>query len=847
MATDNLTYWKENKLQEAINRTNEVEKIRCKFVEDYPIDKIIDLSFEDFLIAKTGVGNDDSFCYRLRYNMPTASMGNAWPNVFEIYYSNGLNIKLSSSYEKKYGDDYEAAFTGLKKEIVKLLRAAEIQDIKTIEKCEINSLFKYKLVAVYFNDIYFPVCTKAALKEYVTRLGLPYDNNEDMIHGIMRIMKWRDSVPEVSGWSSSTLMYFCDWLWVENKSADDGIVLDNITDEYIPTLVEYNPGIASEQYKEVMSDSSLIMKDKLDTVYLIYLSGGEASCKQLENEFGKNYSHYIMNAIATAKAVQRKTQVELSKRDNGGDRYWAILFQGREAKKNETGGFMWRLRPELKSAIIELESEGFFEDLSVNKTTIFDYNTILYGPPGTGKTYNTAIYAVAMCDGKRVEELTDYDLVMARYNELKEENRIAFTTFHQSYGYEEFIEGIKPVVDGDSTDISYTIEAGTFKKFCEMAKRPVDMHVDPNASIWFMRLDSDNAKVRKDECFSRNQLIIDIQEKDEWSNDRFVNQMQIGDYVLSYAGSSIYIDAIGVIEGEAVCDETKESYRWSRRVKWNRLPEKTDVKSINSNMYLPNFSIAKMNHMKVSDLLKLLPQESVADNSKPCVFIIDEINRGNISKIFGELITLIEDTKREGMSEAASVILPYSKEEFSVPSNVYILGTMNTADRSIALMDTALRRRFAFVEMMPKPEVLTAMGIGKITHNDKILDVANMLSIINKRIEFLFDREHTIGHAFFTGLIENPSVEKLAVIFKKNVIPLLQEYFYEDYEKIQLVLGDNKKTKDEYKFVIKNEVGAGSIFNGNPELDATCVYTVNDEAFMNIESYIEIDGTIGNN
>ena len=167
---------------------------------------------------------------------------------------------------------------------------------------------------------------------------------------------------------------------------------------------------------------------------------------------------------------------------------------------------------------------------------------------------------------------------------------------------------------------------------------------------------------------------------------------------------------------------------------------------------------------------------------KPCVFVIDEINRGNISKIFGELITLIEDTKREGLPEQASAILPYSGESFSVPSNVYILGTMNTADRSITLMDTALRRRFQFFEMMPDPEVLRKLGADKVGE----LDVAAMLKIINERITFLYDREHTIGHAFFTKLKDSPNIATLASIFRKSIIPLLQEYFYEDYQKIQV-------------------------------------------------------------
>lgn len=204
----------------------------------------------------------------------------------------------------------------------------------------------------------------------------------------------------------------------------------------------------------------------------------------------------------------------------------------------------------------------------------------------------------------------------------------------------------------------------------------------------------------------------------------------------------------------------------------------------------------------MGDLLSKIPADSdieLKEETRPYVFIMDEINRGNISKIFGELITLIEPVKRKGAKEAMEVILPYSNKSFGVPNNVYLIGTMNTADRSIALMDTALRRRFQFIERMPDVTVLRKMGADKIRVEGVELDVALMLECMNKRIEFLFDREHTFGHAFFLGLKDEPTIENLASIFKKAIIPLLQEYFYEDYSKIMLVLGDNGKTQDAHQ------------------------------------------------
>lgn len=170
------------------------------------------------------------------------------------------------------------------------------------------------------------------------------------------------------------------------------------------------------------------------------------------------------------------------------------------------------------------------------------------------------------------------------------------------------------------------------------------------------------------------------------------------------------------------------------------------------------------------------------------VMIIDEINRGNVANIFGELISLIEDDKRLGASEELHAELPYSHTIFGVPKNVYIIGTMNTADRSVEALDSALRRRFTFKEMMPKSELVPKENY-----------VRNIFEIINQRIEVLKDREHQIGHSYFMGVKNN---EDLKAVFYDKIIPLLQEYFYGDYEKIQLVLGEGfvKKESESVKF-----------------------------------------------
>lgn len=479
------------------------------------------------------------------------------------------------------------------------------------------------------------------------------------------------------------------------------------------------------------------------------------------------------------------------------------------------------------------------------------HNIILYGPPGTGKTYYTVEMAVGLCDGLSDDDirLTGHAELLKRYEQLVDEGRIMFTTFHQSYGYEEFIEGIRPVMGSDDGpgDLKYEIQDGIFKRICKAAETPDSPEIDHNASIWFVRLKDGSNNDLKQNCFANNVIRFnapkEIIESDRWLYDR-ISSMKPGDFVVSYAGPE-KIDAVGIVEGEeCYFDSQKPSYNWTLKVKWLIKEVPIDVRSINNNKYLPNFQIALMKHMKLSDLLHVVENNGgtrYSKNDKAYVLIIDEINRGNISKIFGELITLIEDTKREGASDAMSAILPYSGERFSVPDNVYILGTMNTADRSIALMDTALRRRFTFVEKMPDSGVLDQLGASTISENGKTLSVSKTLDLMNERITYLYDREHTIGHAYFTELAENKSIKHLGQIFEKHIIPLLQEYFYDDFEKIQLVLGDNQKSDDSLKIVLDRRIKENDLFNGNPDLGLSEIaYDIQVEALQNIDTYKEI-------
>ncbi|EOH3582342.1 AAA family ATPase, partial [Campylobacter jejuni] len=443
---------------------------------------------------------------------------------------------------------------------------------------------------------------------------------------------------------------------------------------------------------------------------------------------------------------------------------------------------------------------------------IIPLNQILYGPPGTGKTYRTIDKALEIISKEEKIQIPSEDDRINRkklFDEYVKNGQIVFTTFHQSYGYEEFVEGIKPIIDNDenSQEVKYDIKDGIFKKLCKKAldkKRKIinneDISIDKNSKVWKISLGV-NASLR-DECFEKNKICIgwnDIpKNKDErflnlGSNDKnsiisFVEYMQIGDLVCVF-NTSKTIKGVGVIVSDVKYSDGE--YQTYREVKWISKDNEINILDLNNDKILVQKTVYELYRISSNDLLAKINLNNPKDNTnnleiaednttKNFIIIIDEINRGNVSKIFGELITLIEPSKRIGEKEELKVTLPYSGEEFGVPKNVYIIGTMNTADRSITSLDTALRRRFEFIEMMP--------DVSKLSMDCEGINLQELLKAINTRIEYLLDREKTIGHAFFIG-VEN--LNDLKKVFQNKIIPLLQEYFYNDYALINAVLNKN--------------------------------------------------------
>ncbi|WP_290143630.1 AAA family ATPase [Helicobacter japonicus] len=404
----------------------------------------------------------------------------------------------------------------------------------------------------------------------------------------------------------------------------------------------------------------------------------------------------------------------------------------------------------------------------------------------------------------------------AIFKQFKKQGQIAFITFHQSFSYEEFVEGIKPVVDDSSQNMTYKVKNGIFKKICEEAFKNYEdskkelkqlqneHYTESLISAFIAKLENGDIAL---ECngWKFQKTFRNWTYKIWGSDNRWLLLKKEGrqkDLTISIAAILKYYD----------------EYKKKLNIK---VPSPYNETHCDNEFYTATFK--KLKEFEDTEYKKQdsKPMEKVP--LKPYILIIDEINRGNISKILGELITLIEPSKRIGNDEELRVTLPYSQETFGVPSNLYIIGTMNTADRSIALLDTALRRRFEFSEMMPDCEVLKSIWLVKDTEGkrdkENYLQDTNLhigeygvreeteilfqiLKALNHRIEFLLDREHTIGHAFFfekAKFFKNNenvwyelSLNDLKTIFAKKIIPLLQEYFYEDYAKIDAVLNENE-------------------------------------------------------
>jgi 5-methylcytosine-specific restriction protein B len=490
---------------------------------------------------------------------------------------------------------------------------------------------------------------------------------------------------------------------------------------------------------------------------------------------------------------------------------------------------------QLRQAIMQMDG-------NIAPLTTGHLNQILFGPPGTGKTYNTVNTALEIV-GEEITGLTRKQ-VKDLFDAKMKEGQIVFTTFHQSMSYEDFIEGIKPIEpDKEGDPVIYRVEYGIFRNLC----------IEAAFNIAQLRETKTTEEVL-DFSILYDQFAEDI-------NEKLLN----GDEVEldTKSGGSVVVESISQ-QGNIIVKHHQGTRTYTvskpRLTKLQSvITDLDDVSNINdqfreiiggsnSSAY---WSVLNAIRKEKKDLDKkkekrtytfeekkevvnsLSKDDFKGKNGKPFVLIVDEINRGNVSQIFGELITLIEEDKRLGKDEAIQVKLPYSKETFGVPPNLYIIGTMNTADRSVEALDTALRRRFSFVE---KPPISTTIATdGKLKDKNGFLgevDLPLLLDTINKRIIKLLDKDHQIGHSYFMSV---GNLEDLKSAFHNKIVPLLQEYFFGDYGKAGLVLGEGffepREDEDENLFADFNGYDA-SEFAERPLYKVKNVTDMSDPDFI---------------
>jgi 5-methylcytosine-specific restriction protein B len=697
-------------------------------------------------------------------------------------------------------------------------------------------------------DYVFPICKGSVdrlwrVKEYAN-IPNPYDSSNPGAVIFHVVKELQDKVPFVS---FLRYKYFSLNLDLLNKSAKSVkgrgfFEIATTTDAPSPEAMVFTPSelrnlyIALDEYKELKLDKYDIVvviegRESLKISGIKIFNGKELvdydvlkDLYEEKNRIDERYSLRELLVFAKEDKAPKKlaylTQVIEALGEQGFFKVehpvalYDNVLVGRKrssSPQTEEGG----------EDIVEAESD--FD----NYAALLDHNPnlILYGPPGTGKTYSTEKIIEAF-------ERRRNGGIHVPINKVKSERRVEFVSFHQSYSYEEFVEGIRPVmsdpsstVDSDAGEgVKYKIQRGILLEISEAAAKGAlsveakeSAGIGDSARIWKISLGKRNTdeaiygQCKKESYIAIGWLeetdlagksydeILELlqkkrgQEEPNPTNDAssincLVNEITIGDIVFIYDGPETIRD-IGLVKSQYYYrPNDKNPFPHRRSVTWLRSFDKPmNIMKFNDGKRLTMKTVYPLGRISFSDIRSLIVESAQTQDTKhtakvlpPYYLIIDEINRGNIAKVFGELISLVEADKRERIS----CKLLYSRKNFSLPSNLYFIGTMNTADKSIAVLDTALRRRFTFVELEPNPDILSLPDETPVLE-DRI-DLRKLLINLNRVISEKIDREHRIGHSYFMGLF---SLRDFHYRWYYQIIPLLMDYFYGEADKVREIIG----------------------------------------------------------
>ncbi|EPT6891820.1 McrB family protein [Campylobacter jejuni] len=723
----------EKKLQEMLDGF-------LNFQEVWTLEKVKNMTLEEYTNIKKDNPNRDDFTFWIESKLD--NLGSIWGGSafkFGIYRRNDESQKESSSgrlysqnyaWIAKYGNNENEAFNNIKEKIIQIIQASQDNNLKTIEKIDFGDAIKWK-IAFHYQDV-----------KNIKIVNIFSKNVLDLI--------------SLNEFKEKLKIYQIHKKLLENKNLSLVKMIENIA---IPLWNKY--GMDSQNYIDKMKNlfSEYLNKKKLDKNTINkYIQVIENISKEFLKE--NLYSCDLFSFDQNINKLNKNEEFKL-KNSNGHNMYSSALNY-------------------YKAFLIDYYEQDIFITERVqseeSNMKIIPLNQILYGSPGTGKTYHTIDKALEIISKEEKIQIPSEDDRINRkkiFDEYVKNGQIVFTTFHQSYGYEEFVEGIKPIIDNDenSQEVKYDVKDGIFKELCDKSLKNYILSMQNENEIDLDKLIFEFANyINQDFLNKGNEFPLE-------------NKVSIKKILLNFKDEYRSFSLGGSIKSpqSLTIDIIKRDYlnfKNKKILSFKDIKPKYDSQSD----YHGNAIYYFMFYNKLKEFENIQNEKFKIKKEilKSYIIIIDEINRGNVSKIFGELITLIEPSKRIGEKEELKVTLPYSGKEFGVPKNVYIIGTMNTADRSITSLDTALRRRFEFIEMMP--------DVSKLSMDCEGINLQELLKAINTRIEYLLDREKTIGHAFFVS-VEN--LEDLKKVFQNKIIPLLQEYFYNDYALINAVLNKN--------------------------------------------------------